>query len=658
MKKSIFFALLVLMVLGSVSCRKKPEVTDVIKVTKVTLDKTEITIPLGTSAKLAVKIEPQNATNKEVVWSSDNDKIVKVDNTGTLTPVSKGTATIKVLSKDGAKKAECSVKVILPLEGLVFQDFSESPIDVFSGTTYTLKVKEVPEGAVHTDLLWNCEPADFATVEKGKVTFAEKSGIVTVICTSAENEQIGTRQDFNIIVKARSLHITTPESPLNEGESKKLEIKILPEETTDKGVTWTSSNHDVATVDENGMLLAKGKGNAEIKAVSKSNPELSAVYKITVLTTASVKNKIKINGGEAIEYEKGKLKELLTKHSNIKQLEWESGVMDGSDAGAMEGIITQLEYLDMKNVRIAAGGGTYRLSYNDLTTADNEFPSHLCDRGYKLKTIILPSSITRIGKRAFGNTVALQSITLPEGLEVIDEHAFVDSGITSIKFPSSLKVLKNYAFSSAKLSGKLILKDIEELIGQPFFGNESLTEVELGEKLKKVTNGGSFAECTSLTSITVSPNNPYFKSVDGIVYSKNGETLYFYPYAKVQETLKIPTGVKTIEGWAFHGCSTYKHLELNAELENIYESAFGSSTIESLTIPAGVKVLNYDAFRTSKSLKEVTLKGSTPPVSKNKSNQFLDCPLLHNIYVPADAVDRYKKAEGWAALAHRIKAKQ
>lgn len=656
MRKSIFFALFILAVPAFISCRKTVEIEkEVIKVTKVSFDKTEMTLSFGSTARIALKIEPENATDKEIVWSSSNDKIVKVDETGTLTPVSKGTAVIKALFKDGGKKAECTVTVIVPLENLVLEDFSESPVPVLSGSTYALKVKLVPEGTSDMDLLWSCEPADFASVHEGKVTFAEKSGKVTVICTSAQNNAISVRQDFHITVQARSIQITTPEGVLHEGQTRRLEVRILPEETTEKGVTWTSDNPHVATVDGDGMLLAKGKGNARIQAVSKSNPKLSAVYDLTVQAVAGTKNRIRINGEEAIEYEKGKLKELLSKHSSIKKLEWEEGVMDGSDAGAMENIIMRLEYLDMKNVRIVAGGGTYRLSYNDLTTADNEFPSHLCDKGYRLTTVILPASITKIGERAFGNTSALQSITLPEGLETIERHAFVGSGLTSITFPSSVKILKDYAFSGAKLSGKLVLNDIEELDGQPFWGNENLTEVELGAKLKTSANGGVFAGCTSLTSITVKEDNPYFKSVDGVVYSKNGETLYFYPYAKVQETLHIPAGVKTIQGWAFQSCETFKYLVLNEGLENIYDSAFGSSKIESLVIPESVKVLNYNAFRFNKALKKVTLKGSTPPVSISKSNQFPDCPLLHDIYVPADAVEKYKKAESWEALADKIR---
>ena len=79
-------------------------------VTNITLDKTELSLSIGDSETLTATIEPNNATNKNVTWSSNNEAVATVDN-GKVTAVKEGTTTITVTTEDGGKKATCTVTV-------------------------------------------------------------------------------------------------------------------------------------------------------------------------------------------------------------------------------------------------------------------------------------------------------------------------------------------------------------------------------------------------------------------------------------------------------------------------------------------------------------------------------------------------------------------
>ena len=80
-------------------------------VTGVTLDKTELNLDEGDSATLAATVSPEDASNKNVTWTSSDEKVATVDATGKVTAVKAGTATITVTTEDGEKTATCAVTV-------------------------------------------------------------------------------------------------------------------------------------------------------------------------------------------------------------------------------------------------------------------------------------------------------------------------------------------------------------------------------------------------------------------------------------------------------------------------------------------------------------------------------------------------------------------
>ena len=78
----------------------------------VKLNKTSQTIEKGSTVSLTATVNPSNATNKGVTWTSSNTKVATVNSTGKVTAIDSGSATITVKTKDGNKTASCKITVI------------------------------------------------------------------------------------------------------------------------------------------------------------------------------------------------------------------------------------------------------------------------------------------------------------------------------------------------------------------------------------------------------------------------------------------------------------------------------------------------------------------------------------------------------------------
>ena len=114
MKKLYFFAVAALLLFsctpivtpGDNNSNDKP---GTVQVTEITLDKADVSLKEGESVTLIATVKPDNATNKSVTWTSSNEAVATVDNSGKVTGVKEGNATITATTVDGGKKATCAV---------------------------------------------------------------------------------------------------------------------------------------------------------------------------------------------------------------------------------------------------------------------------------------------------------------------------------------------------------------------------------------------------------------------------------------------------------------------------------------------------------------------------------------------------------------------
>ena len=166
MKKALFAALCCLL---AVSACKKDE--QEVHVTGVSVSPATLSLVEGASDQLRATVTPSDAANKSVSWTSSATAIATVDNTGKVTAVSAGTATITVKTADGGKTATCAVTVttkVIPVTGISIEEGATAEVE--EGKTVALTAKVQPDNATDKTLTWTSSNKAIATVADGVVT--------------------------------------------------------------------------------------------------------------------------------------------------------------------------------------------------------------------------------------------------------------------------------------------------------------------------------------------------------------------------------------------------------------------------------------------------------------------------------------------------------
>lgn len=232
-------------------------------VQKLELDKAEITLNKGENAELKATIYPSNASNQNVTWRSSDDTVATVSE-GVITAVGKGTAYISAVSEDGGKTAVCMVTVRQRPEMITFE---KAEYIVATNEAADLVWTVLPENSNDKSVSFASSDTSVADVdENGRVT-GIKAGSATITATAADGGIEGTTK-ITVIQKAESVTLSGEKTTLWVGESTSFTAQVLPDDTTDKSVTWKTSDETVATVDENGVVTALKAGTCEVIAVS------------------------------------------------------------------------------------------------------------------------------------------------------------------------------------------------------------------------------------------------------------------------------------------------------------------------------------------------------------------------------------------------------
>lgn len=161
------------------------DVTVVISVTGVTLDQTEVTLAVDETVTLVATVTPENATEKTVGWTSGNEDVATVDNSGLVTAIAPGSATISVVTLDGAFIAFCEVTVSEPTVAVTGITLDQSTLALEPQGTATLVATVTPEDATDKSVTWTSSDEAVATVTGGVVT-AVANGTCTITATTTD----------------------------------------------------------------------------------------------------------------------------------------------------------------------------------------------------------------------------------------------------------------------------------------------------------------------------------------------------------------------------------------------------------------------------------------------------------------------------------------
>ena len=240
-----------------------------IAVTGVSISKSTLPLTEGDSETLTATVSPSNATNKAVNWSSSDAGVASVSD-GKVTALKPGTTTITVSTADGGKTATCAVTVEakkIPVTGVTLD---KEETGLVEGEEVTLVATLAPENATEKTVEWSSSDEKVATVKDGKVT-AVAPGTATITVKTVDGSKTATCkvtvEKKGIPVNKVTLNKTT--QTLEIGSEVTLVATVSPSNATNKKLTWSSSNSEVATVDQNGKVKAVKAGTSSITVTTE-----------------------------------------------------------------------------------------------------------------------------------------------------------------------------------------------------------------------------------------------------------------------------------------------------------------------------------------------------------------------------------------------------
>lgn len=316
-----------------------------------------------------------------------------------------------------------------------------------------------------------------------------------------------------------------------------------------------------------------------------------------------------------------------------------------------------------------ANGVLYTEGKKDLRSVPSNILSKTGGTSYAID-----AAVTSINHNAFTTVPNLKKVVLPPNLKSVkegwpsittlrdlEEFEIAPGGNTNyevkdgVLFTKGLLRLVNYP-QAKKVSNYVVPVGVKEIASYAIASNPYMTSIDFNQVtkinvsalislggLKRLTipkdlkqtglAEGAFEACQAIEAYEVAAGNTDFAAEDGVLFSANKETLYFYPLAKPQTSYTIPSSVKTIGVKSFKDARKLTALIIPTNVEYINEQAFRS--IHNLTAvkfleKSKLKKINNYVFWQCARLKEVTLPTSITEIGK----AFIQCDSLETINVP------------------------
>ena len=405
-------------------------------------------------------------------------------------------------------------------------------------------------------------------------------------------------QEYSPTIFATSISLDNESATIEVGETTTLTATVLPEDATDKSVTWSSSNKEVATVSD-GVVTAVAVGTATITASTNDGSNLSATCKVTVDSDVS----------PAIDFADSNVKAICLANWDTDN----NGKLSEAEAAAVTSIGTVFK--DNTNI----------LSFNELKyftglTTINEYAFSNCTN---LTSFAIPNSVTSIGTDAFKCCSNLTSVTIPNSVTSIGQGVFYQcKGLKNITIPNSVTFIGNGALGyCTNLTTVTIPNSVTSIECNAFIGCTSLTSVSIPNSVTSIEDR-TFSGCKGLTNIAI-PN-----SVTSIGVSA-------FSGCSGLTSITIPNSVTSIGEWAFSGCSGFTSISIPNSVTEIGNYAFDGcnslpvidniryadtylveaidKTLSTYNIKEGTKWIGANAFRNS-SLMIITIPNSVTSI--------------------------------------------
>ena len=641
------------------SCNKEKDVV----VTSISLSQNTAEMIIGETVQLNATVLPSDATDKFVTWASSKQSVATITSSGFVTAVSEGTSIITASA--GGKSATCSVTVSKGYVAVTGISINETAITLNKGESKTLVATITPSDATNQTVYWTSSNASIASIDQvGKIT-ALAGGTVTI---EAKAENQTAQCSVTVVVPVSRITLNKDTIELEEDSSTLLIATIEPEDATDKSTVWTSSDDNVASVDQEGLVKAIKEGKASITVMAGS---ISATCQITVNKKFIAVESIELNKA-TLELVEGDTETLTATvkpdEATDKTVSWsssDSSIIKVDDEGHVTAVEVGLATVIAKSGdKIATCVVT--VVANPIVFKDNTVESVLVSKydtnndgvlSYKEAAVVttLPSylfgsyqnmvssfdelqyfvGLTSISDDAFHSCENLESVVIPEGVTEIGRYAFGWCyKLRRIVLPSTLVRIKAYGLFSNCLE-ELILPNGLETIENSGIAANKISTITLPDSIKEL-GFGFLRECDNLQSILGK-----YASEDNRCVIKDGVLLAFAPKGLTSYTTPITTRV--IGQLSFSGIKELESLTINEGVTEIQKAVFEwASAPSSISLPSSILVV----CSISKA-KTIFCKATQPP--KNNIPSYSDDRNLtgRTLYVPVQSVDAYMASEDW-----------
>ena len=613
----------------------------IIAVTSISLDKASLSIQVGDTETLTATIQPDNATDKAVVWTSSEDAIASVSN-GKITAHKSGKATIT--AKSGTCSAECEVTVSVNTESITLD---KTTLSLSVGETAQLTATVKPDDATDKTVTWSSSDESVAKVDNGKVA-ALKSGKATITAKCGDKT---AECAVTVTVPVSSITLDKSTLSLVIGESATLTAVVKPDDATDQNVTWTSSDESVAKVD-NGKVAALKSGKATITAkCGDKTAECAVTVTVPVSSITLDKSTLSLVIGESATL----TAVVKPDDATDQNVTWTSSdesvakVDNGKVTAIKSGKATITAKCDGKTavcaVTVSVPVSSITIDKTTLSLAIGEFvtliatvkPDDATD-----KTVVWSSSDESIAKVDNGKVTALKigsatvtataasfsvsckvTVIHPDNIiyytstdgnivKPFNESAFganiisneYQDNVGKIVFDGSVTFIGNGAFNKSGTLYSMILPNKVTDIGDRAFENSGITQIKLPDSILSI--GKASFRYSRIRTITIPQNVQIigteafsWSNLESIIFSNNNiKIIEPNTFERCYELSKVvlPKNLEVIKSGAFYLTKNLKEIIIPESVNELGEAAFCWSGLENIEIPGNISVIPESCF--------------------------------------------------------------
>ena len=225
-------------------------------------------LSVGGTCSIHAKAKPENATDNKLTYISDNEEIASVDTEGRITAKAVGNVNITIKASNGiAKKITVTVLAThIAVKDIIFVPaLSANSLQLNIGSSYSLNAKAKPENATDNKLTYISDNEEIASVDtEGRITAkAVGNANITIKASNGVAKKI-TVKVVSSHIPVTGIRLSSSDISLMNGDTRQIGAYVVPENATNKKLTYSSDNQTVASVNAEGLITAKGIGSAHI----------------------------------------------------------------------------------------------------------------------------------------------------------------------------------------------------------------------------------------------------------------------------------------------------------------------------------------------------------------------------------------------------------